>query len=191
MSAEKKDAPGARICDRDCPCCIDKIVDDLRAIEDGRERLEYLVDIAKDLPCLTAEFKQDCFKVKGCISSLWIVPEMKDGKCYFHCDGEAVIPKGVAFIVAALHSGYTPQEILDMDLAQLKDLGLEHLLSPNRRSAVTKVPEQIREYARRFLEESPCAACGAPISFLSPKPSAVGPILPSGGARKTGTDGEA
>ena len=91
--------------------------------------------------------------------------------------------------VAALHSGYTPQEILDMDLSELKGLGLEHLLSPNRRSAVTKVPEQIREYARRFLEESPCAACGAPISYLTQTQSAVGPILSSSPPRKTGAAG--
>jgi cysteine desulfuration protein SufE len=143
----------SKVCDREWRCCVGHIVDDLRAMDDGRERLEYLVEMAKDLPCLNAEFKRECFKVKGCLSSLWIVPEYRDGKCYFHCDGDAVIPKGVAFIIAAAHSGYTPEEILQRDPDQMCELGLETLLSPNRRNAVTRVPDTMREYARQFLEQ--------------------------------------
>ena len=106
----------SKICDRKCQRCLDGVLDDLAAIEDGEERLEYLVDLAKDTPCLKDDFKQDCFKVNGCLSNLWIVPELRDGKCYFHCDCDAMIPKGIAFVLAAFHSGYSPQEVLNLDL---------------------------------------------------------------------------
>ena len=158
------------VCQKECARCIGRIVDDLAAIDDGSERLEYLVELAKDVPCLKDEFKQDCFKVKGCMSNLWVVPEYKEGKCYFHCDGDAVIPKGIAFILTALHSGYSPEQVLALDLACVKKLGLERFLSPNRRNSVANVTDAIRTYAQQFLEETQCSGCDSPLKCLIEAP---------------------
>ena len=154
------------ICDRNCNQCIDRVVEDLAAFDDPEERLEYLVDLAKDVPCLKPDFKKECFKVQGCLSNLWIVPEMKDGRCYFHCDCDAMIPKGIAFVLAALHSGYTPQEILELDLTSIKELGLEKFLSPNRRNSISHVSETIKRYARKFLEDLNGAKCSSCLRCL-------------------------
>ncbi len=156
----------SEVCDRECRFCIGNVLGDLSEIENGVERLEYLVELAKEVPCLKEEFKQDCFKVKGCMSNLWVVPELKNGKCYFHCDGDAVIPKGIAFIIASLHSGYTPEEVLHLDLAKVKELGLERFLSPNRRNSISNVSSTIKEQARRFLEEAQCSECSSPLKCL-------------------------
>ena len=141
------------VCDKQCCQCLSHVLEDLQALDDSTERLEYLVSFAKELPCVKEEYKQECFKVRGCMSNLWLVPELKDGRCYFHCDGDAIIPKAVAYLLAACFSGFTPKEILEIDLAEVRKLGLEQFLSPNRRNALTHVPATIREYAKRFLAD--------------------------------------
>ena len=148
-----------KVCNKECKYCISRILEDLEAIEDGSEKLQYIVELAKEVPCLNEEFKSEHFKVKGCMSNLWLVPEMIDGKCYFHCDGDAIVPKGIAFIVSALHSGYTPEEILSLDLECIKNLGLEKYLSPNRRNSVANLSSTIQQYAREYLEKSGCTKC--------------------------------
>jgi len=148
-----------KICNKECKYCISRVLDDLESIEDGTEKLQYIVELAKEIPCLKEEFKKDDFKVKGCMSNLWLVPEYKDGKCYFYCDGDAIVPKGIAFIVSALHSGYTPEEVLSLDLECIKKLGLEKFLSPNRRNSVANLSSTIHEYAKSFLNNIGCTNC--------------------------------
>lgn len=151
--------PTPKVCNKECKFCISRIMEDLKEIESGEDQLQYIVDLVKDIPCLNEEFKCDDFKVKGCMSNLWLVPEMKDGKCYFYCDGDAVIPKGIAFIISALHSGYTPEEVLSLDLSCIKKLGLEKYLSPNRRNSVSNLSTTIQEYAKKFLNDRGCEKC--------------------------------
>ena len=58
-----------------------QIIEELRLIPDAYERLGYLVEYSKKVPKLNVSLKLDGFKIEGCLSQLWIVPEFKDQKC--------------------------------------------------------------------------------------------------------------
>ena len=120
--------------------------------ESPEERFEYIISKTKNSEGLGAEFKTDEYLVRGCVSNLWLVPSLEDGKCAFKTDADSIITKGVANLVGGMYSGLSPQEVLDFDCAFLSEIGIEQYLSPNRRNGLSKLCEKIRAFAAAQIE---------------------------------------
>jgi len=101
---------------------------------------------------LADEYKIDTFLIEGCLSQLWIFPEFKEGKCYFHTDSDAAITKGTAALLCELYSGETPEDVLSLEPDFLADVGITQHLSPNRRNGLTNVRKKIKAYAELCLK---------------------------------------
>lgn len=128
---------------------LQELLTDLDAVGD---RLEFFVDQAKQAGELAPQYRSESFRVRGCISNLWIVPSYTSGRCHFLCDGDAVIPKGVAWTILELFQQATPAEILSFDRNHLKQLGIAEILSPNRRNALSYVYEVVYRFALSIVE---------------------------------------
>ena len=129
----------------------DQIVEELMPFEDHFERFSYIIERAKGHPPLADECKIDTFLIEGCLSQLWIFPEFKEGKCYFHTDSDAAITKGTAALLCELYSGETPEDVLSLEPGFLADVGITQHLSPNRRNGLTNVRKKIKAYAELCL----------------------------------------
>jgi cysteine desulfuration protein SufE len=132
----------------------DRLVEDLSYLPDRFERFTYLVDYGRDKEDLPAEFRSDAFKVEGCQSQLWLVPEYKDGVCQFRADSDSSIVKGIASLISDYYGNETPETILGGDLEFLKEVGVDQHLSSNRRNGLGKVDERIKRFAKSCLEAS-------------------------------------
>lgn len=124
-----------------------QIIDDIQIIEDPEERFGYIVDRGRGLPHLPAELKIDAFKIEGCVSNLWLVPEYVDGRCFFRCDGDSMITKGVGSLICELYSDSTPDEIASEDASFMGALGISQHLTQNRRNGLSNLVKRIREFA--------------------------------------------
>lgn len=124
----------------------------IESLPDPQDRLEYFVELAGEFS-LPESQKHDCFLVPGCISRLWLVPEFREGRCYFTCDGDAVLPKGVARALLKVFSGSTPNELLAFDAHSINELGITELLGANRRNALTHVVTAVQNFARAVEQE--------------------------------------
>ena len=129
-----------------------RIVEDLSFIEDPHERLGYIIDLGKTAEGLDESFKTDQYRIEGCISNLWLVPTMEDGKCYYRADSDAMVTKGFASLLCQLYSGHQPGEVLTVDPAFLSEVGVTQHLSPNRRNGLTQVGERIMSFAKIHAE---------------------------------------
>ena len=76
-----------------------KLVEDLSYLPDRFERFTYLVDYGRNKETLPAEFQTETFHVEGCQSQLWLVPEFRDGRCYFRAESDSSIVKGIASLI--------------------------------------------------------------------------------------------
>jgi len=130
----------------------DRIVEELMPFEDHFERFAYIIDRAKNHPPLDEAYKIDTFLIEGCLSQLWIFPEFKAGKCYFHTDSDAAITKGTAVLLCELYSGETPEDIIRLEPDFLADVGITQHLSPNRRNGLSNVRAKIKAYAEFCLQ---------------------------------------
>lgn len=124
-----------------------QLLDDFLIIENAQERLAAVVDRARRLAPLPAELRTDAQRVHGCISQVWLVGELRDGRCHFRCDADGPLVKGLVAFLAAYHDGATPAEIVADETDPLAELDLLQNLSPTRRNGLAAVRAAIGAFA--------------------------------------------
>ena len=73
---------------------ISKYKKTLDLFPNPQEKYQYLIEQAKKSEEFPVELRVDEFKVNGCQSQVWLVPEEKDDKLFFKSDSDALIAKG-------------------------------------------------------------------------------------------------
>ncbi len=133
----------------------------LRQCRNAQERLAWLVEQARQRPPLPADLRTAAHRVPGCLSQLWLVAEFRDGRCWFRCDSDSQVVRAMAILVAEVYSGCAPAEIVGDHSDWLASLGLDRLLTPNRRNAQARIGDRIRAFAASQLTPAPATAGGA------------------------------
>jgi len=124
-----------------------ELTSQLAALKNGQDRLAFLVEKAKIRPPLSPELRADENLIPGCLAKLWFVPQFRDGQCFFACDSDSLVVKAVAGLLCDFYSGQPPAEIAAHDPKFLAPLGITQHLTPNRRNALSKIWERIRQFA--------------------------------------------
>ena len=94
------------------------------ALLQGHDRLQYLVDLAREVEPLSDEDKIDENKIRGCASNLWVVGTInKDGTMSYKHDADAWITKGTAKVLVDLLDGEHRSEIAHLTLESFEGLG--------------------------------------------------------------------
>ena len=119
----------------------------LSALNNGQDRLAFLVEKAKQRPPLAPEFRVEENLIPGCLAKLWLVRQFHDGRSFFTCDSDSLVVKAIAGLLCDFYSGQAQAEILAHDPSFLAPLGITQHLTPNRRNALAKVWERIRQSA--------------------------------------------
>ncbi|MDD7984781.1 SufE family protein [Lentisphaera marina] len=128
----------------------DKLIADLGKIEDIDDRFTWLIKFGRQAGDLSEDKRIDKFKISGCTSQLWLVPELKAGQVHFSADSDAAIPKGLGTVFAKVYSGLTPAEAMALDASFLETAGLSEHLSMNRRNGLSSLHKQIMLYCATF-----------------------------------------
>ena len=111
---------------------LNKMVNKLRATSDSRKRYEYILWLAKKLPHLPAELRTERIKVKGCVSQVFVLGELIEGKLQWQGYSDALITRGLlAFLVQGLNN-LTPAEVLAINPKLITATGLHNSLTPSR-----------------------------------------------------------
>jgi cysteine desulfuration protein SufE len=113
----------------------------------GQDRLAFLVEQARKRPALAPDLRVAANQIPGCLAKLWFVPQFRDGHCFFTCDSDSLVVKAIAGLLGEFYSGQVPAAIIAHDPSFLAPLGITQHLTPNRRNALAKVWERIRQFA--------------------------------------------
>ena len=124
------------------------LVEEITLIPDPYERLGYIVDRGKKAEGLPQDLRIDSFKIEGCMSQLWVVPEYHDGLCAFNSESDSAIVKGIASLLCDFYSDAKPEEIIRTDADFLGEVGITQHLSPNRRNGLSRIVESIQRFAQ-------------------------------------------
>lgn len=122
-------------------------VDDLAILEDPQERLGAVVDRAKRIPPLPTSERLEETRVRGCVSVVWLVGEIRDGRCHFRADAESPLVRGLMIFLCEFFSGAPSDEIAATPLDPLAALDLTRNLSPTRRHGLASALATIRAFA--------------------------------------------
>jgi cysteine desulfuration protein SufE len=123
------------------------LLNEIRFNDDPQERLAAVVDRARRLPKLGPGERTDTHRVRGCSSSVWLIPELREGRCYFRVGADSPVVLGLVALLADFHAGSTPAEIISNPADPLETLDLTRTLSPTRRHGLAAVHAAIRAFA--------------------------------------------
>ncbi len=124
-----------------------ELVSDLLIIEDVQERLGAVVSRAakRSLP---PEQRVDANRVPGCVSSVWLVPEVTGGRCHFAFDADSPMVKGLVGLLCEVYEGGTPGDVAATELGLWEPLRFHKLLSPTRLNGLAAVRARIQSFAQ-------------------------------------------
>ena len=129
---------------------IEKIIargEELKTLE-GQDRLQYLVDLAREVPPLSDNEKVDENKIRGCASNLWVVGEKnKDDTMTYKHDGDAFITKGTAKVILDIVNGEKANDITKLTLEDFKHLGIRELLTMQRQVGFASLIDRVIKIA--------------------------------------------
>ena len=129
------------------------IIEDFSLFEDWMTKYEFIIDLGKKLSPLEDKFKTEENLVYGCSSPAWIIAEYKDGKLFYKGDGEAIITKGLLYLLFNVINGHSPKEIYEADITFVNDIGLINHLSPTRSNGLMSMIHKVKEIAKKCIKE--------------------------------------
>ena len=127
---------------------VEDFKEDLDFFEDELQKYEYIIDLGKKLEEFSEDDKTPANIVHGCTSQVWLTKEIKDGKLYFHGTSDAIIVKGLVYMILKIFSGSTIEELKEVDMDIVHELDLSEVITPNRQSGVIGMMKKIKEYAQ-------------------------------------------
>lgn len=127
-----------------------EIIDEFSTFDEWLDKYNYLIELSAELPQIDEAHRTDQYVIKGCQSRVWIDAKFEDGKIFFSADSDAIITKGIIALLIRVMSGRTPEEITNMKLYFIDEIGLSDNLSPTRANGLVSMIRQMRLYAIAF-----------------------------------------
>jgi cysteine desulfuration protein SufE len=127
---------------------LDRIVERLGSTSDPKRRYEYVLWLAKKLPPLPDDLRQEAFKVKGCVSQVYVVAQLVEGKLHWQGDSDAAITKGLLALLIEGLEGLPPAEAAAIDPAFLAATGLQASLTPSRANGFLNIFRMMQAQAK-------------------------------------------
>ena len=124
---------------------IKNIGEEISAL-DNENKLQYLIDLAKDVHNLEDQYKIDNNKIFGCASNLWVIAE-KNGKIFYKHDADAFITKGTAKLVIDILNGEEINNVAQLKKEDFKSLGIMELLTAQRQNGLGNLIERLIKLA--------------------------------------------
>ncbi len=129
------------------------IKETLALIDDWEERYRFIIDLGRELTPLPEDQRTDAYKVRGCASQVWLVPEWRSSsegpRFSYQGDSDAHIVRGLVAIVLALYDGRTRDAVLRVDAkAEFDHLGLSQHLTAQRANGLFSMVERIKADAQ-------------------------------------------
>ena len=124
-----------------------EIIEEFAFFGDWSERYQYLIDLGRKLPEFPEELKREEYKVHGCQSQVWLVPEGDAGCMRFRAISDSAIVSGLIALVLRVYSGRPAEEIVATSPDFIDSIGLARHLSPTRSNGLVAMLKTIRNHA--------------------------------------------
>ncbi|MCP9930027.1 SufE family protein [Cyanobium sp. AMD-g] len=129
---------------------LDRIVERLGSTSDPRRRYEYVLWLAKKLEPFPDDLRVDAFKVKGCVSQVYVVGSLEEGRLHWRGDSDAQITKGLLALLIEGLEGMTPEQATGLDPSFIAATGLQASLTPSRANGFLNILRTMQAQARQL-----------------------------------------
>ena len=128
----------------------EEIIEEFAMFDDWMQKYDYLIELSKDIPLISEEYRLNENLIKGCQSKVWLHAREIDGKVIYTADSDAIITKGIAALLIRVLSEQKAEDILDNEMYFIDAIGLKEHLSMTRSNGLVSMIKQMKFYALAF-----------------------------------------
>ena len=128
----------------------EEIIEEFAMFDDWMQKYDYLIELSKDIPLISEEYRLNENLIKGCQSKVWLNARQIDGKVIYTADSDAIITKGIAALLIRVLSEQKAKDILENEMYFIDAIGLKEHLSMTRSNGLVSMIKQMKFYALAF-----------------------------------------
>ena len=128
----------------------EEIIEEFAMFDDWMQKYDYLIELSKDIPLISDEYRLNENLIKGCQSKVWLHARDIDGKVIYTADSDAIITKGIAALLIRVLSAQKAEDILENEMYFIDAIGLKEHLSMTRSNGLVSMIKQMKFYALAF-----------------------------------------
>ena len=128
----------------------EEIIEEFAMFDDWMQKYDYLIELSKDIPLISEEYRLNENLIKGCQSKVWLHAREIDGKVIYSADSDAIITKGIAALLIRVLSEQKAEDIIDNEMYFIDAIGLKEHLSMTRSNGLVSMIKQMKFYALAF-----------------------------------------
>ena len=128
----------------------EEIIEEFAMFDDWMQKYDYLIELSKDIPLISEEYRLNENLIKGCQSKVWLHARQIDGKVIYTADSDAIITKGIAALLIRVLSEQKAEDILENEMYFIDAIGLREHLSMTRSNGLVSMIKQMKFYALAF-----------------------------------------
>ena len=128
----------------------EEIIEEFAMFDDWMQKYDYLIELSKDIPLISEEYRLNENLIKGCQSKVWLHAREIDGKVIYTADSDAIITKGIAALLIRVLSEQKTEDIIENEMYFIDVIGLKEHLSMTRSNGLVSMIKQMKFYALAF-----------------------------------------
>ena len=128
----------------------EEIIEEFAMFDDWMQKYDYIIELSKDIPLISGEYRLNENLIKGCQSKVWLHATEIDGKVIYTADSDAIITKGIAALLIRVLSEQKAEDILENEMYFIDAIGLKEHLSMTRSNGLLSMIKQMKFYALAF-----------------------------------------
>ena len=103
----------------------EEIIEEFAMFDDWMQKYDYLIELSKDIPLISEEYRLNENLIKGCQSKVWLHAREIDGKVIYSADSDAIITKGIAALIIRVLSEQKAEDIIVNEMYFIDAIGLK------------------------------------------------------------------
>ena len=134
----------------------DEIIAAFQVLADDREAtLHYLMELGEKMPPLADQYKTEHNRIRGCMSTVWLVHKAQNDRLFWEADSNTAITKGLISLLVRVFSGQTIPDILQTKLYFTDSIGMYQLIGSQRSSGFASMLKKIKEITQTYQTSAP------------------------------------
>lgn len=132
-----------------------EVLNEFKNLSSWEEKYRLIIDWGKKYPKLEKKLLTEENEVGGCLSRVWLIPEIKGDLLYFQCESEGIITRGLISVLTYVYSGSNFEEILEDSVDFMNQMGFDSHFTKNRSNGILSMMKKLKYYAftYKLLEE--------------------------------------
>ena len=130
-----------------------ELLEEFGLFDDADSRCEYLMELGEGLAPYPDRYRDEAHRVHGCLSTVWLRTECRDGSLYCEADSDALITKGMIAVLVRLVQGQEASAVAEADLASImSEIGMQSMITARRKNGLLSMIRRIRREASAHAE---------------------------------------